>query len=179
MSRNRHSAEAFREVPMQAQRSLAKTVLGVLTACLIGSFGFGSAPASAAMVRAGVLDCTVEGGIGFIIGSSKRLTCTYRPEHGRPQLYAGRISKFGLDVGFTGRTVIVWAVLTSQVGFPFGALAGHYGGVSAEASIGLGVGANALIGGTGRAFVLQPFSVQAQTGINVAAGITGLSLFVP
>src|SRR5689334_14414469 len=116
MSRNRHSAEDFREVPMQAQRSLQKTVLGVLIACLIASFGLRRAPAHAAMVRSGVLECTGEGGIGFIIGSSKRLTCTYRPEYGRPQLYAGRISKFGLDVGFTGRTVIVWAVLTSQVG---------------------------------------------------------------
>ena len=164
---------------MQARRSLPKTVLGLLVVCLVASFGLGSQPASAAMVRAGVLDCTVEGGIGFIIGSSKRLTCTYRPQYGRPQLYAGRISKFGLDIGITGRTVIVWAVLTSQVGFPFGALAGHYAGVSAEASVGLGVGANALIGGTGRSFVLQPFSVQAQTGINVAAGITALSLFVP
>jgi hypothetical protein len=156
-----------------------KTALGFLAVSIVAAIGPGSPPASAAMVRAGVLDCTVEGGIGFIIGSSKRLTCTYRPEHGRPQLYAGRISKFGLDIGVTGRTVIVWAVLTSQVGFPFGALAGSYAGVSAEASVGLGVGANALIGGTGRSFVLQPFSVQAQTGINIAAGITSLSLFVP
>ena len=164
---------------MQARRSPLKTLLGLLALCLLMGTGWGSTPAQAAMVRAGVLDCTVEGGIGFIIGSSKRLTCTYRPEYGRPQLYAGRISKFGVDIGVTGRTVIVWAVLTSQVGVPFGALAGHYGGVSAEASVGLGVGANALIGGTGRAFVLQPFSVQAQTGLNVAAGITSLSLFIP
>ena len=164
---------------MHAQRSLPKTVLGVLIACLIASFGLGSAPANAAMVRAGVLDCTVEGGIGFIIGSSKRLTCTYRPERGRPQLYGGRITKVGIDLGFTGRTVIIWAVLSGQVGFPYGALAGSYGGVSASASVGLGVGANALIGGTGRAFVLQPFSVQAQTGLNVAAGVTALTLFIP
>ena len=137
------------------------------------------APPAAAMVRAGVLECTVAPGIGLIIASSKRLSCRYSPERGRPQLYAGRISKFGLDIGVTGRTVIVWAVLSSQIGFPYGALAGSYGGVSAEASVGLGVGANALIGGTGRSFVLQPFSVQAQTGVNIAAGVTALTLFVP
>jgi hypothetical protein len=101
------------------------------------------------------------------------------PERGRPQLYAGRISKLGLDIGITGRTVIIWGVLTSQVGVRYGALAGSYGGVSAEATLGVGLGANALIGGTGRAFVLQPFSVQAQTGLNLAAGITGLTLWLP
>ena len=33
--------------------------------------------------------------------------------------------------------------------------------------------------GTGRAFILQPFSVTAQTGLNLAAGITGLTLRTP
>jgi hypothetical protein len=137
------------------------------------------APASAAAVKVGVLECVVEPGIGLIILSSKRLTCQYTPERGRPQLYAGRISKVGLDIGVTGRTVIIWGVLSSTVGPKYGALAGSYAGVSAEASVGLGVGANALIGGTGRAFILQPFSVQAQTGLNLAAGITGLTLYLP
>ena len=139
----------------------------------------GVAPASAAAVKVGVLECTVEPGIGLIILSSKRLTCQYTPDRGRPQLYAGRISKLGIDIGITGRTVIIWGVLSSNVGPKYGALAGSYGGVSAEASVGLGVGANALIGGTGRAFILQPFSVQAQTGLNLAAGITGLTLYTP
>jgi hypothetical protein len=155
-----------------------KVSFALLSAIILGGL-VGAPPASAAMVRSGVLECTVAPGIGLIVLSSKRLTCTYRPERGRPQLYAGRITKVGLDIGVTGRTVIVWAVLSSQVGFPYGALAGSYGGVSAEASVGLGVGANALIGGTGRSFVLQPFSVQAQTGLNLAAGITALTLFIP
>jgi hypothetical protein len=151
-----------------------------MVAALLGATLAGSVqPASAAYVRAGVLECVVAPGVGLLILSSKRLTCTYRPNHGRPQLYAGRISKLGLDIGITGRTVIIWGVLTAQSGVKYGALAGSYGGVSAEATIGVGLGANALIGGTGRAFVLQPFSVQAQTGLNLAAGITGLSLWLP
>ena len=164
---------------MRARPPAWRLTFALVAAFLTAMIASGSSPAAAAMVRAGVLECTVAPGVGFIIVSSKRLTCTYRPERGPPQLYGGRISKLGLDIGVTGRTVIVWAVLTSQVGFHYGALAGRYGGVSAEATLGLGVGANALIGGTGRSFVLQPFSVQAQTGLNIAAGVTGLTLYVP
>ena len=157
-------------------RSAVVVLAGLLAPMLFAAAG----PASAAMVRAGVLECVVAPGVGLIVLSSKRLTCTYRPSNGgRPQLYAGRISKLGIDIGVTGRTIILWGVLTAQSGVRYGALAGSYGGVSAEATLGVGVGANALIGGTGRAFVLQPFSVQAQTGLNVAAGITGLSLRIP
>ena len=39
-----------------------------------------------------------------------------------------------------------------------------------------GLGANALVGGSGRSFALQPFSVSGQTGLGVAAGIAGLDL---
>jgi hypothetical protein len=164
---------------MRAKTASLKIAIALVATLFLAPV-IGSQPvAAAAMVRTGVLECTVAPGIGLIVLSSKRLTCSYRPEHGRPQLYAGRITKVGLDIGVTGKTVIIWAVLTSQVGMPRGALAGSYGGVSAEASVGLGVGANALVGGTGRAFVLQPFSVQAQTGVNLAAGVTALTLFVP
>ena len=51
---------------------------------------------------------------------------------------------------------------------PHGALAGSYVGVGAEATAGAGLGANALVGGTGRSFSLQPLSVQGQTGVNIA-----------
>jgi hypothetical protein len=49
--------------------------------------------------------------------------------------------------------------------------------VSAEATVGLGVGANALIGGSDRSIVLQPLSVQAQQGLNIAAGVSQLQLW--
>jgi hypothetical protein len=141
----------------------------------------GAEPAAARnAVKVGVLECTVAPGIGLIVLSSRRLTCRYTPDRGgRTQLYAGRISRVGLDIGFTGRAVIIWGVLAATAGPKNGALAGSYAGLSAQASVGLGVGANALIGGTGRAFILQPFSVTAQTGLNLAAGITGLTLRTP
>ena len=59
---------------------------------------------------------------------------------------------------------------------PPGSLNGNYGGVSAEATVGLGIGANALIGGSNKNIILQPLSVQAQQGLNIAAGVAALQL---
>lgn len=126
-------------------------------------------------VEVGVLSCTVEGGAGFIVGSTKNLVCQFeRP--GADETYTGTIRKFGLDVGVTGKTVIVWAVFAPSKDIPSGALEGSYAGVSAEASVGAGLGANALLGGSDKSFALQPLSVQAQTGLNLAVGISSLSL---
>lgn len=128
-----------------------------------------------ARVEVGVLTCTVRGGSGFIIGSTKELRCRFnRP--GRDEFYHGSISKFGIDIGATKQSAIAWAVLAPTARLPPGSLSGNYGGVSAEATVGVGVGANALIGGSKKNIILQPLSVQAQQGLNIAAGIAALQL---
>jgi hypothetical protein len=128
-----------------------------------------------ARVEVGVLTCTARGGTGFIIGSTKYFRCRFhRP--GGDEYYRGTISKFGIDIGATSATAIAWAVLAPTSKLPPRSLSGNYGGVGAEATIGLGVGANALIGGSNRNIILQPLSVQAQKGLNIAAGIESLQL---
>lgn len=126
-------------------------------------------------VRVGILNCSVAGGAGFVFGSSKQLDCVFESGPYRERYY-GVINKFGVDVGATSNSTIAWAVLapTDQVGR--GALAGTYGGVSGEASLGVGVGANALLGGSDRSIALQPISVGAQQGVNIALGIAALEL---
>jgi hypothetical protein len=57
-----------------------------------------------------------------------------------------------------------------------GALAGNYAGASAEATVGAGLGANVLVGGSNRTVALQPISVQGQAGLNLAVGVAGLEL---
>ena len=57
-----------------------------------------------------------------------------------------------------------------------GSLAGAYAGASAEVTVGGGIGANVLVGGSTRAVQLQPLSVREETGVNVAAGIAELEL---
>ena len=128
-----------------------------------------------ARIEVGVLTCTVRGGTGFIIGSTKDLRCRFN-KPGRDEFYHGTISKFGLDIGTTKQTAIAWAVFAPTTRLPPGSLNGNYGGVSAEATVGLGVGANALIGGSNKNIILQPLSVQAQQGLNIAAGVASLQL---
>lgn len=133
-------------------------------------------PASAASVNIGVLTCKVAGGPGFVFGSSKELECKFEGINGLKEPYHGVINKFGVDLGFTGSSYMVWTVLAPSQDVPAGALAGNYGGVSAEATVGLGVGANALIGGFQHSIALQPLSGQVQEGLNIAVGISELEL---
>jgi hypothetical protein len=125
--------------------------------------------------KVGVLECTISGGVGFIITSEKGLGCRFRPTHGRTELYYGTIRKIGIDVGATGPGRLVWAVLAPSRAGP-GALAGDYAGASGSVSVGAGIGANALIGGLNNSFTLQPLSVQVQTGVDIAAGIGAMTL---
>src|SRR5215470_8275852 len=126
-------------------------------------------------VEVGVLTCTARGSTGFIVGSSRDLRCRF-VRQGRDEFYRGTIDKYGLDIGSTKQATISWAVLAPTSNLPPRSLDGTYAGVSAEATVGLGVGANALIGGSQNSIVLQPLSVQAQEGLNIAAGVSQLKL---
>lgn len=125
-------------------------------------------------VKIGVLSCVVDGGVGYIIASAKAVDCTFRTGS-RVEHYHGVIRKFGVDIGITDKTAIAWAVFAPG-SVKRGALKGYYTGATAEATAVAGLGANVLIGGFRKGINLQPLSVQAQTGLNVAAGIGSLSL---
>jgi len=138
------------------------------------------APA-AADLQAGTLVCKGDGGWGAIITSKKSFDCTFSSSDGvTVSKYTGVIRKFGLDLGVTGDTTLTWLVMgpADRVGANFapGALAGKYAGAGVEATAGVGLGANALIGGGDESFALQPFSVQVQTGISIAAAVQTLTL---
>jgi hypothetical protein len=127
-------------------------------------------------VEVGILSCHEASGWGFIFGSSRELRCTFSQGKDTASNYTGSVSRFGVDIGYQQAGVIVWAVFapTQEVGQ--GALAGHYGGVTAGASVGVGGSANVLIGGSERAITLQPVSIEGATGVNAAAGIAEISL---
>lgn len=126
--------------------------------------------------KVGTLTCDISAGIGLIVASKKNLTCMFTPSAPGPrEVYTGSISKFGLDIGATSGGEMVWTVFAPS-NKKFGALAGHYGGASAEATVGAGLGANVLVGGSNRTVALQPLSVQGQTGLNLAVGVSGLDL---
>jgi hypothetical protein len=127
-------------------------------------------------VRAGILQCQGGQNVGFVVGSVTSLECVFQSEGRRPEPYIATVRRYGLDIGFTEQTKFSWAVNapTSRVGR--GDLAGNYGGVGANASVGVGGGGNFLVGGPQNSYALQPVSVQGQTGLNVAAGVADIEL---
>jgi hypothetical protein len=138
-----------------------------------------SAPAQAAEggVKVGFLTCHVSSGFGFIFGSSKDVDCAYAPLGGSAsEKYKGSITKFGVDIGYSAAAVIVWGVIAPTGNVAPGALAGQYAGVTASATVGVGVGAHVLVGGFNNSFSLQPLSLEGNTGLNVAGGIGALNL---
>ena len=155
--------------------SVVTRLAGALTVA-IGLVAAQATPAAAqAGIAVGTLTCSVASGWGFIFGSSRALNCTYATP-GRYEYYVGNISRFGVDIGYTQGGVIIWTVFAPTANLAPGALAGSYAGGTASATVGVGVGANALIGGSNRSISLQPLSVEGNQGLNVAAGIAAMSL---
>ena len=126
--------------------------------------------------RAGVLQCQGGQNVGFVVGSVTSLQCVFESPGRRPEPYVATVRRFGLDLGVTEQTQFSWAVNAPTDRLGRGELAGSYGGVGANASVGVGFGGNFLVGGPANSVALQPISVQGQTGLNVTAGIAGLDL---
>ncbi len=127
-------------------------------------------------VKTGYLTCHEAAGWGFVFGSSHELKCSYSANGGKTEYYSGSVSKFGADIGYLKSAVILWTVAAPTNDLKPGALAGHYGGATASVALGVGAGANVLVGGFENSIALQPISVEGQNGLNVAAGFEELNL---
>jgi hypothetical protein len=151
------------------------STLSIAIASLVASFASANALPQP-QLRAGILQCQGGQNVGFVVGSTTSLECVFQSEGRRPEPYVATVHRFGLDLGITDQTRLSWAVNapTGRVG-P-GNLAGNYGGVGANASVGVGGGGNFLVGGPQNSYALQPISVQGQTGFNVAAGVADIEL---
>ncbi len=149
-------------------------LLGLAVATLVASF----APANAQHqgVQVGVLECEGGQNVGFIVGSSTELECVFHAEGRPPEPYIAVVHRYGLDLGVTEQTGLAWAVNAPTREIGPGDLAGHFGGVGASATVGVGVGANLLVGGSANAYSLQPLSLQGQTGLSAVAGIVDVEL---
>ena len=139
-------------------------------------FAADTAHAQGSSMRTGLLTCRTSASVGLIVGSTQRLSCQFKSDAGWVQNYVGRMNRVGLDLGITAGGVMSWAVLGSSSAIRPGALTGRFVGASGAASLGVGVGANVLFGGTRKSVSLQPLSVEGQVGVNLALGVAGLTL---
>lgn len=130
-----------------------------------------------AKLVAGTLTCEGQGTVGLIVGSKEDLRCKYAPAGGgASHQFAGKTTRIGLDVGVRGKSVMIWTVLGSTTQLPSERIGGTYAGVSADVAAGIGAGANVLVGGNKNSVALQPLSVKGETGINIAIGVSQLTL---
>lgn len=152
--------------------------LAVRSIFAVALFGmaFGATAPARADVQVGVLTCRSLSAASYIIVSDQPFNCVFTPSAGGPvQYYQATVHRVGVQVGFSSNVALGWAVFAPTASVGTGALAGNYGGVSAGAAIGVGVGANGLVGGN-NSFALQPVSVEGQSGLNVVATATQLQL---
>jgi len=131
---------------------------------------------AASQVQVGVLTCDVEAGAGYIFGSSKAVDCEFTRKGHKTEHYSGSIDKIGIDLGITGGGKIAWLVFAATKDVPKKALKGTYVGASAEASLGLGLGGNWLVGGSKKSIALQPWSITGTIGVNWSWTWTKLDL---
>jgi hypothetical protein len=155
-----------------------KRLVRILAAVVaFGALGLATEASAQPRAKVGTLACNLAPTIGFIVGSHQRLSCRYTPDGPfPPEIYVGSLSTVGLDIGVLRGGRLLWAVFAPTSGYPRGALAGTYVGASADVTVGLGLGANALVGGSHRSIALQPLSLQANAGLNVSAGVSRLRL---
>ncbi|WP_068315176.1 DUF992 domain-containing protein [Polycladidibacter hongkongensis] len=128
-------------------------------------------------VKLGVLRCQITDAATFVVGSVDRMMCTFNNSTtGKDEQYSAKMTSVGLDIGPVTSGSMVWAVMSPSRDVAPGALAGGYGGLTAGVTVGAGVQANVLVGGSTKSIALQPISLQSQTGANLSAGISGMTL---
>lgn len=155
-------------------RKIWLTAVASVTACVAASAFVVPAQAS---VRAGSLNCKSGTTVGMILGSRQNLRCVFTASGtDRRYHYTGQVTRIGLDVGITTGARFVWAVFAPTAHLSAGSLRGNYVGASGSASVGVGAGANVLIGGSNNTISLQPLSVEGRRGVNVAVGVANLEL---
>ena len=156
---------------------MMKAVSSIAAAAFATAFAL-AAPAAEAATQAGILSCSLEGRTNAIVYSEAEYRCELKSSSDAVTsgVYTAKIKSIGVDLTWTADEVLGWAVLTVTDAAAGGQIDGDYFGAGADAAVGLGVGADVLVGGGDNAFALQPFALSGQTGIGLAAGVKELSL---
>ncbi len=129
----------------------------------------------------GTLNCVTdkEKGYSLLIRSMARVHCVLHItgggsdglEHYRGETGIG----FGIDLHFDRRTELGYSVITKHYEVGSYELAGKYYGGGGSATVGIGAGAQVLVGGSHKRFTLKP-AFTGSSGAGVAAGLTYLYL---
>jgi hypothetical protein len=133
--------------------------------------------------RVGTLQCKLMGNGLTVLIENQQVDCNYRDskEGADPVHYTGVLTKVGPNITINGQGELGWGVV-AETADPIGpgALAGEYTGGGVSGKIGVGGGGAMLVGGSNQTFSLQPFSIEAGSGLGWNAGVEKLTLtYVP
>ena len=166
-------------------RQLIFTTIGLLALANTGSLA-GDLPSRYAPppvigggpgTKVGVLNCRIAPHLGLIVVGFQNMQCRFTSEGPAPsENYLGKMTTVGLDLGFTAGGALTWGVYASTKNMVPGSLSGNYAGASGSVSVGVGVGENFLLGGSGNSVALQPWSVEGTTGVNASLGLSNMEL---
>ena len=155
---------------------MLKPILLAATASLAAT-GAGVAQDGEARIEFGVLRCEMTGRTNLVIVSETQFACVFDHAGDRPdEGFTAVIDKLGVDLSLKAEEVLVWGVLAPSLDAPVAGLEGTYVGVGADAALGAGIGANALVGGMEKSFALQPVSVTGSEGIGATLAVQALEL---
>ncbi len=159
----------------------ALTMALALAAWTLAGMGMSAqANAQEAGIKIGILTCKAIPGTQrtLIIHSSVGLDCTFETPDGSEKYQGESGIALGLDLSWNRKETIHYAVLSGTTAYEIGShgLAGKFVGGKASATIGVGLGAAALIGGGENNITLQPLAIETSTGLGVSGGIGYLFL---
>ena len=150
--------------------------LAPLAGIALASFSIPAVGPAWSATQLGLLKCDTSIGIGEILVRKQTMTCVFTHSDGKSENYTGTVHQYGVEIGMVKEGHLAWAVFAASPASGAGLLAGKYGGVDASVAAGIGLGADVLVGGTGKAFSLQPFAVEGEPGIGIAAGVEQIEL---
>jgi hypothetical protein len=132
-------------------------------------------------IQIGVLTCKsiVGSRVNLIFRSTTDVYCEFKHSDGQVEHYLGETGiAFGADLTFAKEEeIFAFAVLSaSDVDVGSHTLAGRYVGGKASASLGVGIGAAMLVGGSRDNFALNPLALEGNKGFGASAGIGFLNI---
>ncbi|MBI3446004.1 MAG: DUF992 domain-containing protein [Magnetospirillum sp.] len=143
---------------------------------LAALFAFGSEARAEGGVVLGVLTCSKTGtGTTYVVHSKNPVACEYNGVGG-PQKYTGSNGiLFGIDLEIEQLAGMGYLVI-GGTNTDKNSLQGYYVGAEASVTVGLGVSAQAGLGGVGNDIALVPVGLGGQIGIGATAGISYLNI---
>jgi uncharacterized protein DUF992 len=172
-------------VAKRMRLQMRKLFLAIAAVAALGTIGLTPETRAGERVKIGLLKCSISGAndgarqrrVSLFVSADRALDCLFESstEYASEE-YSGTFRRIGPAIGRVDSSNLVWAVFATGYGGENGKLEGVYRGLSAEATLGVGVGANVLVGGFDRSVTLQPVSVQTQLGLNIALGGASLDL---